>query len=75
MHANSGAVQTFQGQGEGKGHRGNESAETQLTSRNPQVLTASSITLEECARKPPLHAERGAPPERGMPDVSASMST
>lgn len=49
MHANSVAVQRFQGQGEGKGHWVNETAEAQLTSRKLQVLTASSITLEECA--------------------------
>lgn len=67
MHANSVAVQTFQGQGEGKGHAGNETAEAQLTSRDLQVLTASSITLEERAGEPPL--------ERGTPEVSAPTST
>ena len=64
MYANSVAVEIFQGQGEGKGHWVNETAEAQLTSRDLQVLTASSITLEECSREPPLG--------RGMPEVSAS---
>lgn len=48
MHANSVAMQTFQGQGEGKRWIRMETAEAKLTSRVLPVLTVPSITFKGC---------------------------